>query len=42
MLVAIGRRPYTEGLGLAEAGVALDNRGRVEIDEHFRTSVAGI
>jgi dihydrolipoamide dehydrogenase len=42
VLVAIGRRPYTEGLGLKEAGVALDERGRVKIDQHFRTSVAGI
>ena len=42
MLVAIGRRPYTEGLGLEEAGVALDERGRVTVDDHFRTNVAGI
>jgi len=42
VLVAIGRRPYTEGLGLAEAGVALDGRGRVVIDQHFATNVAGI
>ena len=32
VLVSIGRVPYTEGLGLKEAGVALDNRGRVQID----------
>ncbi|MCO6180313.1 dihydrolipoyl dehydrogenase [Ciceribacter sp. RN22] len=42
VLVATGRKPYTAGLGLEEAGVALDNRGRVEIDSHFRTNVAGI
>ncbi|MGB3445449.1 MAG: dihydrolipoyl dehydrogenase [Xanthobacteraceae bacterium] len=42
VLVAIGRAPHTEGLGLAEAGVALDNRGRVEIDNHFATNVPGI
>jgi dihydrolipoamide dehydrogenase len=42
VLVAIGRVPYTEGLGLKEAGVALDNRGRVQIDSHFSTSVKGI
>src|SRR5512142_1723175 len=42
VLVAIGRVPYTEGLGLKEAGVALDNRGRVQIDAHFATSVKGI
>jgi dihydrolipoamide dehydrogenase len=42
VLVCIGRVPYTEGLGLKEAGVALDNRGRVQIDAHFATSVKGI
>src|SRR6187455_1183240 len=42
VLVAIGRTPYTDGLGLKEAGVALDNRGRVETDAHFATSVKGI
>src|SRR5215217_2318759 len=42
VLVCIGRVPYTEGLGLKEAGVALDNRGRVQIDAHFSTSVKGV
>jgi dihydrolipoamide dehydrogenase len=42
VLVCIGRIPYTEGLGLKEAGVALDNRGRVQIDAHFSTSVKGV
>jgi dihydrolipoamide dehydrogenase len=42
VMVAIGRVPYTEGLGLKEAGVALDNRGRVQIDPHFATSVKGV
>jgi dihydrolipoamide dehydrogenase len=42
VLVCIGRVPYTEGLGLKEAGVALDNRGRVQIDPHFATSVKGV
>ena len=42
VLVAIGRVPYTKGLGLAEAGIALDNRGRVIVDEHYETNVAGI
>jgi dihydrolipoamide dehydrogenase len=42
VLVAIGRVPYTEGLGLKEAGVIIDNRGRVQIDGHFSTSVKGI
>ncbi len=41
VLVAIGRRPYTEGLGLEDVGVTLD-RGRVVIDEHFATNVPGI
>src|SRR5580704_6949582 len=42
VLVCIGRVPYTEGLGLKEAGVALDNRGRVQIDAHFATSLKGV
>jgi dihydrolipoamide dehydrogenase len=42
MLVAIGRIPYTAGLGLAEVGVAMDKRGRVITDNHYRTNVAGI
>ena len=42
VLVSVGRRPTTDGLGLAEAGVAVDNKGRVTIDEHYRTNVAGI
>ena len=42
VLVAVGRIPYTEGLGLKEAGVALDERGRVKTDAHFATSVSGI
>jgi dihydrolipoamide dehydrogenase len=42
VLVCIGRVPYTEGLGLKEAGMALDNRGRVQIDAHFATSVKGV
>ena len=42
VLVATGRRPYTEGLGLKEAGVTLDERGRVNIDSHWQTNIAGI
>ncbi len=42
VLVAIGRRPYTEGLGLAEAGVETDKRGFIQIDAHFRTAAEGI
>ena len=41
VLVAIGRVPYTEGLGLDELGVAME-RGRVVTDAHFTTNVAGI
>jgi dihydrolipoamide dehydrogenase len=42
VLVAVGRVPYTEGLGLDEAGVKKDNRGRVIVDAHFATNVPGI
>jgi dihydrolipoamide dehydrogenase len=42
VLVAIGRVPYTSGLGLEEAGVRLDDRKRVTVDEHYQTSVPGI
>jgi dihydrolipoamide dehydrogenase len=42
VLVAIGRRPFTEGLGLQEVGVALDERGRVRTDGHYHTNVEGI
>ena len=42
VLVAVGRVPYTEGLGLDAAGVKLDQKGRVEVDQHFATSVPGI
>ena len=42
VLVAIGRTPYTDGLGLAEAGIALDNRKRIVVDGHYQTNVAGV
>jgi len=42
VLVAIGRVPYTEGLGLEALGVKKDNRGRILVDPHFRTNVEGI
>jgi dihydrolipoamide dehydrogenase len=42
VLVAIGRRPNTEGLGLDVAGVQLNNRGQIEIDHDFKTNVAGV
>lgn len=41
-LVAIGRKPFTEGLGLELAGVTLDERGRVKVDGHYKSSVDGI
>ena len=42
VLVAIGRRPYYEGLGLEATGVDLDERKRIKIDAHYATSVPGI
>ncbi len=42
VLVAIGRRPFTEGVGIAEAGVQLDARGFVQTTDHFATNVPGI
>ena len=42
VLVAIGRRPYTDSLGLEAAGVALDAKKRIAVDQHFQTNVPGI
>jgi dihydrolipoamide dehydrogenase len=42
VLVSIGRRPNTEGLGLESAGVPLNKRGQIEVDHDFKTAVAGI
>src|SRR5262245_11587668 len=42
VLVAIGRIPFTEGLGLKELGIKLDERGRVVVDHYYATNVAGI
>lgn len=42
VLLAVGRRPNTDDLGLEKAGVALDERGYVVVDDQLRTSVAGI
>lgn len=42
VLLAIGRRPFVDGLGLKDVGVALDERGRVKTDAHYATSVPGI
>jgi dihydrolipoamide dehydrogenase len=42
VLVATGRRPFSDALGLPEAGVALDERGRVKVDGHLMTNMPGI
>jgi dihydrolipoamide dehydrogenase len=42
VLVSIGRRPYTQNLGLDEIGVVKDERGFIRIDPHYRTNVDGI
>ncbi len=42
MLVSIGRRPYYEGLGLEQAGIALDDHKRIKIDAHYATNVPGV
>lgn len=42
VLVSVGRKPYTDGLGIEKAGITLDQRGRIETDAHFKTSVDGI
>ena len=41
-LVSIGRRPYTDGLGLENAGVIANNKGQVEVDDHLRTNIENI
>lgn len=42
VLVSIGRKPYTDGLGLDKVGVQFDNRGRINVNSHFETNVSGI
>jgi dihydrolipoamide dehydrogenase len=42
VLVAVGRRPYTEGLGVKEVGVEIDKRGFIVVDPHFATRIPGI
>jgi len=42
VLVAVGRRPFTDGLGLDQAGVQLDEKKRIKVDAHLRTNVAGV
>lgn len=41
-LVAIGRRPYTDGLNLDAAGLKTDERGRIDVDDHLKTSIDNI
>ncbi|MBX3466444.1 MAG: dihydrolipoyl dehydrogenase [Planctomycetes bacterium] len=42
VLVAVGRRPFTDDLGLESVGITLDPRGRIPTDEHFRTKAADV
>src|SRR4051812_23651041 len=42
VLVSVGRRPFSEGLGAEKVGVEFDERKRIKVDEHFRTNVEGI
>jgi dihydrolipoamide dehydrogenase len=42
VLVAVGRVPYTEGLGLESVGIRLDEKGRIPVNDHFETTAAGI
>lgn len=42
ILVAVGRKPNTEGLGAQQAGIRIDARGRIEVDERFQTSLKGV
>ena len=42
VLLATGRRPFVDGLGLDKVGVAMTDRGQVAIDDHWRTNVPGI
>jgi dihydrolipoamide dehydrogenase len=41
-LVSVGRKPYTDNLGLDKAGVNIDERGRIAVNDHLETNVAGI
>jgi dihydrolipoamide dehydrogenase len=42
ILVAVGRRPFTDGLALDKAGIALDDKKRIKVDDHLRTTAAGV
>lgn len=41
-LVSVGRKPYTDGLGLENVGIKVNNRGQIETDDHLKTNVEGI
>jgi dihydrolipoamide dehydrogenase len=42
VLVAVGRKPYTDSLGLEAVGIQTDDKGRITVDKHFKTSAAGV
>jgi dihydrolipoamide dehydrogenase len=42
VLVSVGRRPFSEGLGAEKVGVEFDEKKRIKVDKHFRTNVEGI
>jgi len=42
ILCSVGRQPHTQGLGAKEAGLKLDERGRVEVDAHYKTNLEGV
>ena len=42
VLVCVGRKPYTDNLGLDTVGLEVDKRGRIPVDEHFRTAAEGV
>ena len=42
VLVAVGRKPYTTGLGTAELGIAFDKQGRIAVDKHYQTNIPGV
>src|SRR4029078_8267360 len=42
VLVSVGRRPFSDGLGAEKVGIALDEKKRIKVDEHYRTNVEGV